>query len=96
MEVKSDHLHSESSDSFVCVSEDLPNSDRSRTSPDGNGGGGEWEYLKMEEEEGEGGGSSEGGDLTVTPVKRDGGGGEKGAGEEKEGSESSDWESWDD
>ena len=48
VEVKSDHLRSESSDSFVCVSEDLPQSERSHTSPNGNGNGvGDWEYLKV-------------------------------------------------
>ena len=81
----------------MCVSEDLPpHSDRSHASPDdGNGGGGDWEYLKM------GGGvsgeSSEGGDVTVTPVKQeDRGGIEKDQEKEKEASELSDWESWDD
>ena len=108
VEIKSDHLRSESSDSFVCVSEDLPPSDQSHASPDenggggGGGGGGDWEYLKMmggeEVEGGEGGGGGgESRDLTVTSVKQDGGGeGEKERGEEKEASEGSDWESWDD
>ena len=102
VEIKIGHLRSESSDSFVCVSEDLPHSDGS--SPDGNGGGGDWEYLKMvggaEEEGGGSGESSEGGDLTATPVKQERGGEEgrkvKRGAEEKEASESSDWESWDD
>ena len=48
VEVKSDHLRSESSDSFVCISEDLPQSERSHTSPNGDGNGvGDWEYLKV-------------------------------------------------
>lgn len=59
VEIKSD-VRSESSDSFVCVSEDLQPSEishtspeRSHTSPEGNGVG-EWEYLKIAEV-GEGG-----------------------------------------
>ena len=78
VEIKSDHLRSESSDSFVCISEDLPHSERSPNSPDGNGNGtgGEWEYLKMAEvgesgELSESGGSGEGDDVK-TPVKKDG------------------------
>ena len=104
VDIKSEHLRSESSDSFVCVSEDLPHSERSRMSPNGNGMVGDWEYLKMaevgeEEEEGDDG-------EIATPVKREGGHdygdvpGERGeegrGGENKEGSESSDWESWND
>ena len=48
IEIKSEHLRSESSDSFVCVSEDLPQSERSPASPDENEAG-DWEYLKMAE-----------------------------------------------
>ena len=101
VEIKSDHFRSESSDSFVCVSEDLPHSDRSHASPDDGNGGGEWEYLKMVGEGGGGSGeSSEGGDVTVTvtPVKCEEGerGEVKREGGEEKASESSDWESWDD
>ena len=48
MEIKSEHLRSESSDSFVCVSEDLPQSERSHISPEGTEAA-DWEYLKMSE-----------------------------------------------
>lgn len=86
VDVKSDHVRSESSDSFICISEDLQPSERSHTSPDRNGGG-DWEYLKMAEV-GEGRGSHEGdsGEEVANPAKSDregvGGGWEEG-GEEK-------------
>ena len=48
VEIKSEHLRSESSDSFVCVSEDLPQSERSHISPEGTEAA-DWEYLKMSE-----------------------------------------------
>ena len=73
VDVKSEHLRSESSDSFICISEDLPQSEKSHTSPERNGAG-DWEYLKMAEVIREETGSSDDADISeevVTPVKRD-------------------------
>lgn len=103
IEIKSEHVRSESSDSFVCVSEDLPQSERSHTSPEGNGTG-EWEYLKMAEVgeevkgEREREDSCDFGDVAKERVGGEGGKEKevKGERKDKESSDSSDWESWDD
>lgn len=103
IEIKSEHVHSESSDSFVCVSEDLPPSEKSHTSPErshaspeGNGVG-EWEYLKIAEVGGGGeevkgererGGGEDSCDFGGEKVAKERvGGGEGEGGEEGEGRE---------
>lgn len=103
LKINSEHPRSESSDSFVCVSEEPVVEGESEV-----GGGAteevdseDWEWLEGVGEKGGGGGEEgERGRGGGEEGERGGGGGEEGEGGGREGSKEeekdSDWENWED